>query len=288
MLSQVPFAMIFVSGGTGDIVCKIIWNGSVFLRHRVVLPIFDCLFLALRVVLWYDLNEVIPVDWNYQVGNFICQLRNKKGLTQKELGERLGVSNKAVSKWENGAALPRVSLIPKLADELGCTQEELFLGVRKSVTQREGSGTLTEEYLTVMKRCDCCRHDVRISRKKMTCSKCGATLKETRKTKAHMFFVTALIVFPVWVAFSYYFTVLTSAILATGFPSAEEAALHEKLMGHFPYLKQLVLLAGMQLFTIGALLIGVLWYFIAYKLVLRRASFRIVKYPHVEDGKIVL
>lgn len=231
---------------------------------------------------------MIVVDWNYQVGNYICQLRNEKGLTQKELGERLGVSNKAVSKWENGAAVPRVSLIPKLADELGCTQEELFLGVRKSVSQREGSETLTEEYLTVMKRCDCCKHNVRKSRKNLTCSKCGATLRETRKTKVIMIFVTALIVFPVLIACSYYFTVLTSAIRATAFPSTEEAALHEMLIEQFPSLKPLVLLAGMQIFTIGALLIGVLWYFIAYKLVLRHASFRIVKYPHVEDGKIVL
>ena len=238
--------------------------------------------------MWYDHNEVIAVDWNYQVGNFICQLRNEKGLTQKELGERLGVSNKAVSKWENGAAVPRVSLIPKLADELGCTQEELFLGVRKSVSQREGSETLTEEYLTVVKRCDCCKHDVRFCRKELTCNKCGATLKETRKTKALIYFVTALIIFLVWIACSCYFTDLTSAIRATAFPSAEEAALHAKLIEQFPFLKQLVLLAGMQLFTIGALLIGVLWYIVVYKLVLRHASFRIVKYPHVEDGKIVL
>lgn len=228
------------------------------------------------------------MDWNYQVGNFICQLRNEKGLTQKELGERLGVSNKAVSKWENGAAVPRVNLIPKLADELGCTQEELFLGVRKSVSEREGSGTLTEEYLTVMKRCDCCKHDVRSSRKNWTCSKCGATLKETRKTKLLMICITGLIVIPILIACAYYFSSLTFAIRATAFPSAEEAALHEKLIEQFPSLKQLVFLAGMQIFTIGVLLICVLLYFIAHKLVFRRASFRIVKYPHAEDGKIVL
>ncbi len=228
------------------------------------------------------------MDWNYQVGNFICQLRNEKGLTQKELGDRLGVSNKAVSKWENGAAVPRVSLIPKLADELGCTQEELFLGVRKSVSERKESGTLTEEYLTVMKRCDCCKHDVRVRRKNLTCSKCGATLQETRKTKLLMTCVIGLIVIPILIACAYYFSSLTFAIRATAFPSAEEAALHEKLIEQFPSLKQLVFLAGMQIFTIGAFLICVLLYFIAHKLVFLHASFRIVKYPHVEDGKIVL
>ncbi len=227
------------------------------------------------------------MDWNYQVGNFICSLRNEKGLTQKELGERLGVSNKAVSKWENGASVPRVSLIPKLAYELGCTEEELFLGVRKTVSHREGSGTLTEDYLTVMKRCDCCGHDVRISRKQLTCSKCGAALRATRKTKVLMLCVTALIVILVFIACSYCDTSLTSAIRATAFPSAEHAALHEKLIEQIPTLKQLMLLAEMQIFTIGGILSGVLWYFIAYKLLFCRGSFQIAQYPHVEDGKIV-
>ena len=68
------------------------------------------------------------MDWNYQVGNFICSLRNEKGLTQKELGERLGVSNKAVSKWENGDALPDTGLLPELCDELNTTADKLLNG----------------------------------------------------------------------------------------------------------------------------------------------------------------
>ncbi|MBQ4112817.1 MAG: helix-turn-helix transcriptional regulator, partial [Clostridia bacterium] len=39
---------------------------------------------------------------NYAFGNYITELRKKKKLSQAELGEKLGVSNKAVSKWENG------------------------------------------------------------------------------------------------------------------------------------------------------------------------------------------
>lgn len=41
---------------------------------------------------------------NYNFGNYICELREKKGLSQSELGAKLGVTNKAVSKWENGVS----------------------------------------------------------------------------------------------------------------------------------------------------------------------------------------
>ena len=63
---------------------------------------------------------------DYRFGNFICKLRTEKGLSQSELGEMLGVTNKAVSKWENGSAKPNTSLIPKIAEIFEITVEELF------------------------------------------------------------------------------------------------------------------------------------------------------------------
>ncbi len=63
---------------------------------------------------------------DYTFGNFLCALRTEKGLSQAQLGEMLGVTNKAVSKWENGIAKPNTSLLPKLAEILGVTVEELF------------------------------------------------------------------------------------------------------------------------------------------------------------------
>jgi|GEM_PF-2713029 len=70
------------------------------------------------------------MDKRYKIGNFIYELREAKGYTQKELGEMLGVTNKAVSKWETGAAMPRPDTIRQLAIILGCTQEELLTGQR--------------------------------------------------------------------------------------------------------------------------------------------------------------
>ena len=50
-----------------------------------------------------------------QFGSFVAQLRKEKGLTQKELAQRLFLSDKAVSKWETGNSLPDVSLLVPLA-----------------------------------------------------------------------------------------------------------------------------------------------------------------------------
>ena len=59
-------------------------------------------------------------------GAFVSALRKEKGLTQKELAERLFVSDKAVSKWEVGASIPDVSLLVPLAEQLGVTVTELL------------------------------------------------------------------------------------------------------------------------------------------------------------------
>ncbi len=53
-----------------------------------------------------------------KVGKNISELRKKKGLTQQELGDKLFVTDKAVSKWERGLSLPDISILEKLADIL--------------------------------------------------------------------------------------------------------------------------------------------------------------------------
>lgn len=60
-------------------------------------------------------------------GALIAQRRKALGLTQKQLAERLLVSDKAVSKWENGASYPEVTLLPPLAQILGITVDELLV-----------------------------------------------------------------------------------------------------------------------------------------------------------------
>lgn len=61
----------------------------------------------------------------YTFGKNLYELRNKKGLTQKELGKLLGVSDKAVSKWETGEAMPRTAKLVLITDLFGVTMEQL-------------------------------------------------------------------------------------------------------------------------------------------------------------------
>lgn len=64
----------------------------------------------------------------YITGPAIKRLREARGLTQAELGEKVGVGSKAVSKWENARELPDVSLIEPLAEALGVSVMELMNG----------------------------------------------------------------------------------------------------------------------------------------------------------------
>ena len=63
---------------------------------------------------------------DFMFGNRLYQLRKKAGLTQSQLGEKVGVSNKAVSKWENGLAKPGLEMIQKLADILSVSLDEIL------------------------------------------------------------------------------------------------------------------------------------------------------------------
>ena len=63
-----------------------------------------------------------------KIGKFILQLRKEKNMTQKELAEKLGVTDRAISKWENGRGMPELSLMKTLCDELGISVNELLSG----------------------------------------------------------------------------------------------------------------------------------------------------------------
>ena len=61
-----------------------------------------------------------------ELGKKIRQLRYKAGLTQEQLGERLGVGAQAVSKWENAVAMPDITLLPLLSEVFGVSIDDLF------------------------------------------------------------------------------------------------------------------------------------------------------------------
>lgn len=65
-----------------------------------------------------------------ETGRFIAECRRKKGMTQQELGDRLHVTNRAVSKWENGKSFPDVGLLEDLGRELDVSVGDLLAGKR--------------------------------------------------------------------------------------------------------------------------------------------------------------
>lgn len=75
-----------------------------------------------------------------KTGKFIAQKRKEQNMTQMQLAEKLGVTDRAVSKWENGRGLPDVSLMKPLCKILGITLSELLEG--------ESAEEITEESLT--------------------------------------------------------------------------------------------------------------------------------------------
>ena len=77
-------------------------------------------------------EEVIAVNM-YKFGNYICKLRENKNLTQTELAKALDVSDKSISKWENGQAFPRIETFEKLAIALDTTVEDIFSASKDGV-----------------------------------------------------------------------------------------------------------------------------------------------------------
>ena len=61
-----------------------------------------------------------------KIGKFIYKLRKEKNMTQQELAKRIGVTDRAISKWENGRGLPDLSLIKPLCEQLNITINELL------------------------------------------------------------------------------------------------------------------------------------------------------------------
>ena len=71
-----------------------------------------------------------------KMGKFIAEMRKKRGLTQSQLGEALGLSGKAISKWERGLNAPDISLLNDLADALDVNVSEILTGglIKEEIT----------------------------------------------------------------------------------------------------------------------------------------------------------
>jgi len=70
-----------------------------------------------------------------KTGKFIAELRKEKGMTQEQLAEKMGVTDKSISRWENGKTMPDLSMITILAEELNVEVSELLNG--RKMTKEE-------------------------------------------------------------------------------------------------------------------------------------------------------
>ena len=82
-----------------------------------------------------------------KIGKFIADCRKRKNLTQMQLAEKLGITDKAVSKWERGVAMPDTSIMLELCDILGISVNELLSGEKINM---ENSSQKNEQLLLDM------------------------------------------------------------------------------------------------------------------------------------------
>lgn len=117
---------------------------------------------------------------SYVTGTTIKALREGCGMTQAELAEKIGVSNKAVSKWETGKGLPDLSLLQPLAQALGISVIELMNG--EPIANRNLSGNLLRSKFYI---CPVCGNVIHTFGETVV-SCCGITLPagEAEETEA--------------------------------------------------------------------------------------------------------
>lgn len=85
-----------------------------------------------------------------KTGKFISELRKQNKLTQKELSEKLGVSDKAVSKWETGKCYPDIEVMGTLAALFGVTVNDLLSGEKTEAVCRDSAAD--SNVISIMKR----------------------------------------------------------------------------------------------------------------------------------------
>jgi len=86
-----------------------------------------------------------------EIGRFIAECRKKNNLTQKQLADKLNITDRAVSKWENGKSMPDSSIMIELCNELKISVNELLRG---EVIEMEDYNKKTEELLIELAKQD--------------------------------------------------------------------------------------------------------------------------------------
>ncbi|MEO4055396.1 helix-turn-helix domain-containing protein [Solibacillus sp. CAU 1738] len=113
-----------------------------------------------------------------KIGNLILKLRKEKGFTQKELADRMNISDRTISKWERGQGCPDVSLLPDLSSLLGVNIEDILDG--ELTTNDFVGGNMKKSNYFVCTSCN----NIVLSTGNATISCCGRKLDALVPTKA--------------------------------------------------------------------------------------------------------
>ena len=81
-----------------------------------------------------------------KIGRFIAECRKKANLTQMQLAEKLGITDKAISKWERGVAMPDTSIMLELCDILCISVNELLSGEKINMENNNQKNNANTEY----------------------------------------------------------------------------------------------------------------------------------------------
>ena len=138
-----------------------------------------------------------------KIGKFMSQLRKEKNMTQQVLADKIGVSFKTISKWENGRGMPELSLLKPLSDELGVSINELLSGER--VEKERYLDKLEENMIDTIEY-----SDKRIKEK-------DKILGISLLVLGFLIVITAISIFPSESSWSAFYSVLGSIISLVGF-----------------------------------------------------------------------
>ena len=113
-----------------------------------------------------------------KIGLFIKTVRKEKGLTQKQLADKMGISDKTISKWERGCGMPEVSLWKDLSGALGVNIEDILKGETERNSFANGNMKNIKYYI-----CPVC-NNLTISTASAGIYCCGRKLDEIKPQKA--------------------------------------------------------------------------------------------------------
>lgn len=113
-------------------------NGLIFKVSIILITIYQILRLCPVSFNKNDIELFLERGINMnqeEIGKFISELRKEKNMTQEQLAEKMGVTGKSISRWENGKTMPDISILSILANELNCSVSELLNG--RKMTKEE-------------------------------------------------------------------------------------------------------------------------------------------------------